>query len=130
MAPKRCHTSQESGFSLLEVLCAVMVMGISLLGLVEALTLTLRYSQDEAYYNTAVRLATSHMEEFRADGYVIAGEDEGDFEPEFPQWSWTQSVEEAELPGLFNVVIQVRRAEEELPTYELHTQLFEAPLGP
>jgi len=124
----RCLASRhEAGFSLIEVLCAILILGVGLVGLSEGITLALRSSKDSERGTQAIQLATSWMEELRAKGILTAGEEEGDCGKEFPQYGWNQKIESTPTDGLYEVTVTVEHAPTKDVLYELNTLLFEMP---
>lgn len=71
------------------------------------------------------------MELIQAEGFIVAGEEEGKFGEAFPQFSWKSIVKESssDLEGLYEVKVEVRDAEGEDLYYSLTTLLFDPPLG-
>jgi hypothetical protein len=71
------------------------------------------------------------MELIQAEGFILAGEEEGNFSEAFPQFTWKSIVKESDsdLEGLYEVKVEVRDAEGEALYYSLTTLLFDPPLG-
>lgn len=116
-----------TGFSLVEVLVAILILGIGVVGLTQGVTTALRSSKEAEWHSTAVLLAAGRMEELRADGFVIEGEDEGDFGTAFSRYRWKQSTVPTDIDGLFEVTVTVEDTSNEKPLYELKTLLFDPP---
>ncbi len=83
---------RDAGFSLIETLFAVFVLGAGLVGLLEAITLSLKSSKDSWHHSNAVLLAASRLELLRAEAYVVPGSTEGEFGEEFPLYSWSGNI--------------------------------------
>jgi len=115
------------GFSLVEVLCAILILGFGLVGLTQGVTTALQSSREAEIQTTAALLAAGQIETLRAEGFVIAGETEGEGEGELANYSWTQTVRESSIEGLFEVSVAVRRAQETEPVFELATLIFDPP---
>ncbi len=122
--------SKRSGFSLIEVLVAVVLLSLGLVGIMEGITLTLASSRDEQLHTVAVMLAEGHLEQLRTDGFLFEGEDDGDFGTDFPRFQWRRKIEETGVSGLHDVSVSVELAETEQVLYQLVTQIFETPLAP
>lgn len=118
---------EMTGFSLVEVLVAILILGIGVVGLTQGVTTALRSSKEAEWHSTAVFLAAGRMEELRADGFVIEGEEEGDFGTAFSRYRWTQSTVSTDIDGLFEITVTVADASDEKPLYELKTLLFDPP---
>src|SRR5579863_4060072 len=57
-----------SGFSLVEILCAVLILGIALTGLVQGVTTGLSSSKESELQTVAALFAAGQMETVRAEG--------------------------------------------------------------
>ena len=115
------------GFSLVEVLCAILVLGVGLVGVTEAITLALRTSKDAEQHTVAVMLARGRLETLRADSLLTEGENEGEFEDAFSGYTWHEAIAETDTDGLYEVVVTIRLAATGQVAYELGTLLFDTP---
>ena len=115
------------GFSLLEALCALLILGVGLVGMVEAMTLALRSGKDAERHTQAALLAAGRMEELRGLSTLSTGEEEGDFGDTFPAYAWQQYVEETSYDGLYEVTVTVTETASDTPVYELTTLIFRRP---
>ncbi len=122
------RSSGERGFSLAEILCAVVVLGIALVGLAEGITVSLRMGKEAERYTSAVLLATGRMETIRAEGDFIAGEETGDFGDEFALYTWSQNLSETGLGGLHSVRVEVLLDSTKEQLYKLEALLFQVPI--
>jgi prepilin-type N-terminal cleavage/methylation domain-containing protein len=122
MSRERVH-----GFALVEILCALIILGVGLIGMTRAITLALRSSKDSEQQTAAALLAAGRLETLRAEGYITEGEDEGDFGEDFPQYAWRETVEETATEGLYRVIVTVELGDTEDRIYELETVLFDVP---
>ena len=107
----------------------------------EAMTLSLKASKELEKNTVAVLLASTHLEEMRAEGYIEPGDDDGLFGDEFPRYEWEHKVETTEIEGLFEVTVIVlwsplfgddtgdSDSENKEPVYTLTTQLFDPPVS-
>ena len=68
---------QQSGFSLIEVMVAVFILAVALVGLTRGITTALGSSKDAEHYSQAVQLAASRVELLRAEGDFTDGETTG-----------------------------------------------------
>ena len=93
----RCPVSLESGFTLLEVLVAVSIVGFALVILLRLHLLSLDATLAAQDLSTAVLLAQGKMATFLAQS-PQAGEDEGQFDgPDLERFTWTTSVARYDL---------------------------------
>lgn len=76
------RAGSQSGFSMIEVLIALLVLAFGLLGLAFMQTLNLRYTQSAQQRTLAVNLASELLDTMRANRSQVAAYamDEGDFE--------------------------------------------------
>ncbi len=119
----------ETGFSLVEVMCAILVLGIAVAGLTQGLTTALRSSKESERQTIAAMLAAGQIETLRAEGYLTDGDTEGQGSDALSAYRWKQSVTSAGLDGLHDVSVRVDYAPSGETIYELRTLLFEAPLA-
>jgi prepilin-type N-terminal cleavage/methylation domain-containing protein len=122
-----CHL-RESGFSLVEVLCAILILGIGIVGVTEGIAVALRSTKEAERQIQAALLATSRIESLRADRLIMAGEDEGDFGEASPGYRWKERVLETEVQGLFEIRVRILPATDTRAIYELVTLLFDEPV--
>ena len=69
----------SGGFSLIELMAALTIFGVVVLGTLELFTVCLQSTSASVGYTQAMLLAQGQLEETIAEGYVIAGTDGGDF---------------------------------------------------
>ena len=135
---RRCRESpgssrpacRESGFTLLEVLVAVSIVGIALVVLLRLHILSLDATLAAQDLSTAVLLAQGRMAIFLAQP-PPAGQDEGRFEgPDLERFRWTASVRQFDLdprdpaasPGVRHLTVSVHwREGNRNRTYTLET---------
>jgi type IV pilus modification protein PilV len=117
---------RNAGFSLVEVMCAILILGIGVVGLTEGIATALRSSKETEVQTAAAFIAAGQLETLRADGIIIDGVTEGDAD-EGP-YRWKQTVSSTTLDGLHEVQVEVESASSGQLIYELKTLLFDAPL--
>ena len=92
LATSHCPLATDLGFTLLEVLVAVAIVGVSLVMLLRLHLLSLDATLAAQDLTTAVLLAEGKMTTFMAQS-PQEGEDEGRFDgPDLERFSWTTSV--------------------------------------
>jgi type IV pilus modification protein PilV len=115
------------GFSLIEVMVAILILGVALVGLTGGLTTALRSSKDSEVQTVAAMFASGQIESIRADGFVDDGETQGDCGDELPMYQWKQSITPGTVDGLHEVKVTVENSQSGEMIYELQTMLFDQP---
>ena len=116
------------GFSLVEVMCAVAILGISLVGLMQGITAALKSSKESEVQTTAALIAAGQIETLRADGFILEGDTEGTCSEGLDSYQWRQSIKKTDIDGLYDVQVVVENATSGKSIYELQTLLFDPPL--
>ncbi len=104
--PIPVHFSQ-SGFTLLEVLVAVAILGASLAVLLGAVNKDLILASQSKNLVVAGALAQKKLAEIELEGFPVEGENEGEF-TEAPGFKWYISVTPLGIPGLGTEIRVVR----------------------
>ena len=120
----------QAGFSLIELMFALMILAVGIAGMARGVTASLSASKESEIQTKAALFAAGRIELLRAEGFYIQGEEEGDCGIAVPGHSWQQTITETEPEGLYEVSIEI------IPTnavdrisFRLDTMLFEPPLG-
>ena len=121
-----CPTTSAAGFSLIEVMVAILILGIALVGLTQGITTALGSSKESELQTTAMLFAQGKIEELRAT-FVTDGEDEGDCGTGLDLYRWKQVVTATDLDGLHDVTVTVESTRTGQEICELRTLLFEVP---
>lgn len=124
----RTHRS-AAGFSLVEVMVALLILGVAVVGMAQGITAALRSNKDSEWQTTAAFLAAGRIELLRADLFLSDGVTEGRGEGGLSQYRWTETVSPTPISGLHAVTVEVRHGTEASPLYELRTLLFDPPAG-
>ena len=119
---------RHAGFSLVELMGAILILGIGLVGLTQGITAALRSSKESDIQTAAALLAAAQIETNRADGIIFDGTTEG--EADEGPYRWRQTVSSTETDGLHEVEVVVEHSQSGQLIYELKTLLFDAPLLP
>lgn len=115
------------GFSLIEVLCAILILGVGLVGLTEGITGALRTGREAQRHTAAVLYAAGLLENLRAEGYLTEGSTEGDCGAGLVPCRWRQTLVRTDLDGLFDVTIVIEDPRTAHAVMTLQTLLFEVP---
>ncbi|HXR06008.1 MAG TPA: prepilin-type N-terminal cleavage/methylation domain-containing protein [Candidatus Acidoferrum sp.] len=114
------------GFSLIEVMCAILILGLALVALTHGMTTALASTKDSEVRTTVVSLAAGQIETLRAGAVLSDGTTEGDFGDSFPKYTWEQTIAPAGLDGLHQVDVLVKDAKSGDTLYKLTTLLFDS----
>ena len=117
-----------AGFSLIEVMVAVLILGVSLVGLVHGINTALVSGKEAEVQSQAALLAASRIELLRADGYYIEGEFTGEFDGDLSIYSYRENVAEIEPEGLYEVTVAIEMTDSGEEIYEVKTMLFDPPV--
>ena len=120
-------TRRNSGFSLVEVMCAILILGVALAGLTQGVTTALTSSKESELQTTAALLAAGRIETLRAEGDFTDGVSEGECGEGLALYRWRQSISSTGIDGLHDVEVLVEHARSGKAIYELRTMLFVPP---
>ena len=99
--------SRGRGFSLVEMLAAIMIFGIGVMAVLEVITTALRSTTASLGYTQAVFLAQQRLEETALEAPLSPAADAGVFGPAFPNHTWKREIEELEAERLYRVRVDV-----------------------
>lgn len=121
--------ASNSGFSLVEVMIAILILGVALVGLTQGLSTALGSTKESELQAAAALYAAGKIETLRAEGLLLDETTEGDCGEILPQCRWRQTVSAAEIEGLHEVDVVVEFSADGRLVFELRTLLYEAPGG-
>src|SRR2546425_242814 len=98
---------RDAGFSLVELMCAILILGVGLVGLTQGITTALSSNKESELQTTAALIAAGRIETLRAEGYLMEGEDEGDSEEGLALYHWRQTITRGKIDGLYDVAVVV-----------------------
>lgn len=94
----RQSASSRAGFTFLELLVALAILGSAFLVLLTAHTAALRQEARARRLMTAGLLARQVLTDTEVNGFPELGGDDGDFGEEFPEYKWARTVLTPSLP--------------------------------
>jgi prepilin-type N-terminal cleavage/methylation domain-containing protein len=119
--------NHNAGFSLVEVMVAILILGIALVGLTQGITTALVSSKESELQTTAALFAAGQIELLRAEKDLADGTKNGDCGAVLPLYRWKQTVSPTDIGGLHDVDVVVENSQTGADIYELKTLLFEIP---
>jgi general secretion pathway protein I len=123
------HPRHNGGFSLVEIVVAILILGVALAGLTEGITTALQASKDSEVQTGAVLMAAGLVETLRAEGDLTDGDTDGEGTGGLSRFRWKESVEATRTEGLHQVTVTVLDKNSAQAVFELKTLLFETPEG-
>ena len=106
MWKKRSFNSD--GFTLLEVLISMALIGIALLGIFRLQGQNLGLQSEARFLTVARFLAQERMASIQANKSIESGSNSGDFGESFPGYSYQEEIENVEdLDNLYKVTVTV-----------------------
>jgi prepilin-type N-terminal cleavage/methylation domain-containing protein len=121
-------TNHNAGFSLVEVMIAVLILGIALVGLTQGLTTALGSSKDSELQTVGALFAAGQIETLRAAKDLTDGTTNADCGAKLPLYRWKQTISPTDIAGLHDVDVVVENSQTGAAIYELRTLLFEPPV--
>jgi prepilin-type N-terminal cleavage/methylation domain-containing protein len=119
--------ARNAGFSLLEVTCAIVILGVALVGLTQGITTALSSNKESEIQTAAAWVAAGQIETVRAEGSLRDGVEEGGGSGDVPGYRWKRTISPTGIEGLHEVQVSVENAKSGKPVFELRTLLFEPP---
>ncbi len=121
--------NQKRGFTLLEVLVAMAVLAITLTSIYGLHAQTLMMSTQARFYQQAPLLALAKLSELERQGISEATGGSGDFGQDYPNFTWSLSIEEVPTDLLEQkkqhlVRIDLTIMQDETESYQLRTYRF------
>lgn len=101
------HANRERGFSLVEMLAALIIFAIGVMAVLEVITASVRSTTATVGYTEAVFLAQQRIEETVATEALAPMTDSGNFGEAYPRHSWKREVEELDAGRLYRIRVDV-----------------------
>ncbi|OPZ22703.1 MAG: Bacterial type II secretion system protein I [candidate division BRC1 bacterium ADurb.BinA364] len=98
---------RRTGFSLIETLAALFIFGIALVGLIQGIAAALGQWRQAEETTKALMLAENVMEEILYNTELAVGQDGGQYDPPDDRYSWSSTVDTAEIEGLYRITVSV-----------------------
>jgi len=95
------------GFTLVEILAALLIFGLVVVALLEGLAGTTSIQGDLAAMQRAAMLAENVLEEVRLEGSLEAGETSGRFDGEDSAYGWKTTIAKTSTTDLMEVSVRV-----------------------
>ena len=119
--------SHNAGFSLIEVMVAILILGIALAGLTHGIATALGSHKDSEWQTTAALYAQGKIETLIAGGVLKNETTEGECGAGLELYRWKQTISAADIEGLHQVEVVVENSQTGHTIYDLHTLLFQPP---
>jgi prepilin-type N-terminal cleavage/methylation domain-containing protein len=119
--------NHHAGFSLIEVMVAIVILAIALTGLTQGITTALASSKESELQTTAALFAAGQVELLRAEKDLVDGTENGDCGTVLPLYRWNVTVSPTDIDGLHDVDVVVEKSQTGAEIYELKTLLFQIP---
>ena len=110
---------------MIEVMCAIVILGVALVGLTQGITTALGSNKESELQTTAALLAAGRIETLRAEGYLYDGVEEGECGDDLPLYQYTQNIRSTSVPGLHDVQVSISSSRTGKTIYELETLIFD-----
>ncbi len=119
--------NHDAGFTLVEVMVAIVILAIALAGLTQGITTALASSKESELQTIAALFAAGQIELLRAGNDLADGTDSGECGAGLPLYRWKETVSPTDIDGLHDVDVVVENSQTGAEIYELKTLLFEIP---
>ncbi|OGP67028.1 MAG: type II secretion system protein GspI [Deltaproteobacteria bacterium RBG_19FT_COMBO_43_11] len=100
--------NKNAGFTLMEVLIAMAILAIALVGVFQLQSQSISMATDSRFMTTAALLAQSKMVEIESGIVSSSRAQDGDFGDDYPQYSWRLEVTDTQLPQFKKIEVTVR----------------------
>lgn len=105
--PRFTRPPRRGGFSLIEVLTALLIFSIAVVAFVQSMGSSIRIQSTLVSEQRASMLAENILEEIKYTGDLAEDEASGEFEGADLAYRWTTSVRETDIAGLMEVDVVV-----------------------
>ena len=98
---------KANGFFLMEVMIAMAILAIALVAVFQLQSQSISMSTDSRFMTTAALLAQSKMVEVEAGSTLGSHSEDGDFGPDYPQYTWHLEVGDTQLSQFKKIEVTV-----------------------
>jgi len=99
--------NKTNGFTLMEIMIAMAILAIALVAVFQLQSQSISMSTDSRFMTTAALLAQSKMVEVEAGSTVANKSEDGDFGPDYPQYTWHLEASDTQLPQFKKIEVTV-----------------------
>ena len=99
--------NKANGFTLMEVMIAMAILAIALVAVFQLQSQSISMSTDSRFMTTAALLAQSKMVEVEAGSALVSHSEDGDFGPDYPQYTWHLEVGDTQLQQFKKIEVKV-----------------------
>ena len=111
---ERRRATARSGFSLVELVAALVIFSGGVLAVLEGTAVCLRSTAASLGYTQAVHLAQRVIEETVAEGGIEVSSERGDFGESYPRHAWQREIEETDQDDLYQLHIENKQMKKEV----------------
>jgi general secretion pathway protein I len=98
---------KTAGFTLLEVMVAMAILAMALVGVYQLQSQSISLAAESRFKTSAALLAQSKMANVETAAILSIHTEEGDFGPDYPQYSWRLEISATELPQFKKIDVTV-----------------------
>ena len=99
--------NKANGFTLMEVMIAMAILAIALVAVFQLQSQSISMSTDSRFMTTAALLAQSKMVEVEAGSTLTSHSEDGDFGPDYAQYTWHLEVSDTQLPQFKKIEVTI-----------------------
>jgi general secretion pathway protein I len=105
----RNRKSKRSGFTLIEMIVATLLLAIAVVGALAAYAAATQSAATSERLHTVALLAQRRLTELELQSDTLSGgEQQGDFGENYPEYRWKQIVEPTEYQDLYKVTLAIQ----------------------
>ena len=98
---------KANGFTLMEVMIAMTILAIALVAVFQLQSQSISMSTESRFMTTAALLAQSKMVEVEAGSTLVNHKEDGDFGPDYPQYTWRLEIGDTQLSQFKKIEVTV-----------------------